>query len=152
MYKYALTVFLALSIISCSPEDQEAFDDAIEVIDFFQGDDDTGGIGSNLQGATFNTGINESTGNNIQSVSGTGETTTVSSANKVDLVVAGSNNTVNIETNLGDLRVSGSNNLLNFSPNVSVDVCLVGGSDNSIQKDSSVTLTCEVTGSGNIGF
>jgi len=30
MYKYALTVFLALSIISCSPEDQEAFGTSIE--------------------------------------------------------------------------------------------------------------------------
>jgi len=77
---------------------------------------------------------------------------TVNSEIKTDLMITGSNNTVNIETNLGELRVDGSNNLLNISPNTTVDLCIVTGSDNTIQKNEFVLISCENNGSGNIGI
>jgi len=155
MYKYVISVFLFSLIISCTTEDQEAIDGVIEIIELFEDDEaDEDGVtaGTNSSGEESNLVVIASNGNELQTVTGFGEVVTINSENKTDLVLAGSNNSVFVETDLGELSVSGSNNLLSFSPNTSVEVCTVGGSDNTAQKDESVFLNCEVNGSGNMGF
>lgn len=154
MVKYLISAFLFLSIVSCTSEDIQAIDDLVEVIELFEGNDEEDGVddGVNIQGDDSNTDGISANGNEILNVVGFGETVTINSEKKTDLFVAGSNNTVNIETNIGELTVAGSNNFLTFSPNTSVDFCTVAGSDNSVQKDESVIISCEITGSGNMGF
>jgi len=85
-------------------------------------------------------------------VSGSESVETVNNKNRTDLTITGTNNTVNIETNLRNLDISGNNNLLNFSDNIAVGSCAVSGNDNSVVLSGSLTMTCTVTGAGNIGF
>ena len=103
-------------------------------------------------GADVNTGTSDSTGNVLEVITGFGETVTVINEITTDLTVSGSGHTVNIESNIGILTLTGANNLLNFSPDITVETCSVTGSDNTAQTDDSLTLDCEVSGSGNIGF
>jgi hypothetical protein len=76
----------------------------------------------------------------------------VNSSNRTDLTITGLNNTIEIETDLRNLVISGGNNLLNFSENIDVQSCIVSGSDNSLVTSGNLTIDCNVTGAGNIGF
>jgi len=101
---------------------------------------------------TVSTGDNDPDANASQLVNGSGETLSVNNDNATDLTITGANNTVNIESDLGQLLVNGSKNLLNFSTNITIQTCIVSGSDNTAQTPESTILVCEVFGSGNIGF
>lgn len=80
------------------------------------------------------------------------ETITVNETGTVDLIISGTGNTVNVRSNIGKLSVSGSNNLVNVAANITIESCTVSGSDNFAAVDESVSLVCNDTGAGNIGF
>lgn len=85
-------------------------------------------------------------------VTGDGEVLTINSNKKTNLTITGANHTINIETNVGSLSISGSNSLLRFSPNVTVDSCVINGSDNTAEKGENVSFVCSIQGAGNVGF
>ncbi len=85
-------------------------------------------------------------------ISGKNVTVTINEAKKVDLDITGIDNIIYIESDIGTLDVTGIGNNLYFSSGVTVDECEVSGIDNYAEKEDDVTMTCEVSGTNNIGF
>lgn len=90
--------------------------------------------------------------NQSVTVTGSGQIDTINNETKTDISINGSNHTINIESDVGMLTVSSANSIVRFADNVTVDVCNVGGTDNTAERGENVTLTCTVFGSGNLGF
>ncbi len=102
-------------------------------------------------GSTVNIGADNSELETFEIV-GMGQVVVANYETKVNLAIAGSNNTVDIETPIGDLSVTGFNNLVRFAAGVTVDTCSVVGSDLMAEKGEGVDLSCDIDGSGIIGF
>ena len=149
MFKKLVPALLCISLAACTSDGElitEEFNEAAE--GFVQALDD---FADAVNGRET---IVDDNGNTIDlfTIAGTGRTETVDSSNNTDLTISGAGNTINVETDLGTLILGGSNNIIVFSDNVSIDSCAVSGSDNTAEKPDSVNLSCDVSGSGNIGF
>lgn len=79
----------------------------------------------------------------------TGITTDISYSEPVNLSISGIANTVNIDSDIANLTLEGMNNILIFGDGVSVDQCVVPGSDNTLQKPAAMNLSCNFIGPGN---